>query len=263
MRVNNRWLVALLAAFLAAPAARAGTLTSATWTTDALGVPLVRPVLGAGSSTATSVSVSLTVPQFTTTFFLPKTPSGVTLHVKLSQGGAAHLTASPSMAAADAGIPGTVVVMTAMHVAMGVNASMFVAGGQSLFHVPLDVGGTGHFDYSTAIVSGIPITVAVDYLGWTDRTRTFTGLSLNGAPIPDVVAMGSFALTPMGGGSVLLVAPTRISVDFPATFLQRNSVSLTTLKLTFVPEPSALWLLGVCALALARRPRASKRKTLA
>ena len=249
-----RLLLAIVLA-LSAGAAHAGTLTSATWTTDALGVPFVLPIAATGTSTATSVSVGLSVPQFTTAFFVPKTPNGVTFHVKLTQGGAANLTASPSMAAATAGIPGTVIVMTANHVAKGVNASMFNPGINTLLHVPLDVGATGHFNYTTAIISGIPITVNVTYLGWTVHTQTFTGLSSHGAPIPDVVAMGSFDLTAQGGGSVLLVSPTRISVDFGAPFLDRTTVSLTTLKLSFVPEPSALLLLGAGAgaIALGRR----------
>lgn len=250
-----RGLLLAIALALSSGAAQAGTLTSASWTSDAWGVPFVLPIAATGTSTASSVSVGLSVPQFTTTFFLPATPNGVTLHVKLTQGGAANLTASPGMAAATAGVPGTVIVMTAMHIGGGVNASMFVPGINTLVHLPLDAGGTGQYNYTTAIISGIPITVNVDYLGWAVDTQTFTGLTSHGAPIPDVVAMGSFDLNAAGGGSVLLVAPTRISVDFPDLLVQRNSVSLTTLKLTFVPEPSALLLLGAgaAALALARR----------
>jgi hypothetical protein len=223
---------------------------------DRHGMPFGVPVTASGTSTATSVSVSVSVPPFTSAFVLPPTVSGFPYHVKLTLGGAAHLTASPSMAAPTGGVPGTVIVMSAVHLNKGVNASMYVPGAQSVFHVPLDVGGNGHTSY-VGTAFGNPITVNADFLGWTLHTRTFTGLSSHSLAAPDVVAMGSFNLTAMGGGSVQLVAPIRISVDSTERYFHHNSVALTTLKLSFVPEPSALLLFGaaVAALVLARASR--------
>ena len=67
----------------------------------------------------------------------------------------------------------------------------------------------------------------------------------------------SFDLTAMGGGSVLLVAPTRLSID--GGVAQQRTLAVTTLKLSFVPEPGAWLLLAAGALALGRvrgfRPR--------
>ena len=65
--------------------------------------------------------------------------------------------------------------------------------------------------------------------------------------------MGSFDLTANGGGTVTLVAPSKITID--GRLLQRRSASFATLKLTFVPEPGALLLLGGAALALVLRAR--------
>jgi hypothetical protein len=42
-------------------------------------------------------------------------------------------------------------------------------------------------------------------------TVTFTGLTSKYAPLPNVTAMGSFDLTPNGGGTVTLVAPSKIT----------------------------------------------------
>ena len=256
-------LVAVL--LLLGAAADAGTLTSASWTqviqlpfVGAGAFPLTRTTaqLGAaGSSTGGSVSVSLSFPQFTTAFFVPKTSMrGLTLHLKITQGGPQLITATPGMAAATQGIPGTVIVMTAFHVGMGVNASMYNAGNFTLLGqgVPLSQGGIGRASW-TFTVTGQTHYVTVDFFAWTPGTVTFTGLTTKGRALPNVVAMGSFALSPAGGGTVTLVSPTKFSAD-GALAQQRRVLSLSTLKLTFVPEPGVLLLLaaGGAALGLAR-----------
>jgi hypothetical protein len=63
-----------------------------------------------------------------------------------------------------------------------------------------------------------------------------------------VTVTGSFNLDAAGAGTVTLVSPTRIHLGGP--LVQRDSVSVTTLKLTFVPEPGTLLLLGASALTL-------------
>jgi hypothetical protein len=66
--------------------------------------------------------------------------------------------------------------------------------------------------------------------------------------------MGSFNLTPLGGGTVTLVAPSKISIDGP--FAQRRTANFTTLSLSFVPEPGTLLLSaagGVALVLLGRR----------
>ena len=65
--------------------------------------------------------------------------------------------------------------------------------------------------------------------------------------------MGSFNLTAHGGGTVTLVSPTKISID--GRLAQRRTVSVTSLKLHFVPEPASLPLIGAGAAALLLRAR--------
>jgi hypothetical protein len=73
-----------------------------------------------------------------------------------------------------------------------------------------------------------------------------------------VKAQGSFNLTSMGGGTITLVSPSKVSIDGLAA--QRRTASFTTLKLTYaptVPEPGTLALLaaGAAGLAIAGRSR--------
>jgi len=157
--MTTRLSAALSASMLAlvASAATAGTLTSATWFQVAQGAPMTRSTaqLGAtGTSTAGSIAVSLSYPQTTLSFFVPKTSMGaLDLHIKITQGGAQAITATPGMASGAPGVPGTVIIMTAAHVAMGVNQSMYNAGFFTLLAVPLSNGAAGVFT-SYFVVSG-------------------------------------------------------------------------------------------------------------
>jgi hypothetical protein len=252
--MRNRLFLCLVAAagLIAASATQAGTLTDASWLQVTQGAPMSRTVtqLGAtGTSTASSISVNLAYPQFTLTFFVPKTANGVLdLHIKITQGGPQAITATPLMANGTPGIPGTVVVMTANHVAKGVNASMFNVGINTLVAVPVSIGKAGTF-VGSFIVLGITHTITVDFFAWTPGMQTFVGLTTKGVALPTVMAVGSFALTAGGGGSVTLVSPTKVDID--GALAQRRTAAFTTLKLTFVPEPGTLLLLGAGALGLA------------
>jgi PEP-CTERM motif len=251
-RVLASCLVAV--ALLLAAAAQAGTLASATWLQVTQGVPMSRTTTqlsAAGTSTASSISVNLAYPQFTLTFFVPKTANGVLdLHIKITQGGPQAITATPGMAAGNPGIPGTVVVMTANHVGMGINASMFNVGANTLVAVPVSIGKAGTF-VGSFIVLGITHTITVDFFAWTPGMQTFVGLTSKGVALPTVMAVGSFNLTAGGGGTVTLVSPSKVDID--GALAQRRTASFTTLKLTFtgaVPEPGTLLLLGAGSLGL-------------
>ena len=241
---------------LTSVSAEAGTLTSATWhqviepfPRVAGGIPITRTTaqLGAtGTSTATSAAVSLSFPAFATTFFVDGTQ--VDLAILVDQGGPQAISATSGMGGGAPGIPGTLVVMSAIHTAMGVDQSMFMVGANTLVQIPLSHGKAGQFT-NTFLVSGALHGMTVDFHAWTPGTLMFTGLSSLGQALPDVTAMGSFNLTANGGGTVTLVSPSKVSID--GAFAQRRTVGLTTLVLSFVPEPSALLLLGGAALALA------------
>jgi hypothetical protein len=193
--------------------------------------------------------VSLAYPQFTLSLFVPKTSMTVLdLHIKITQGGPQVITATPGMANGTPGIPGTVVVMTANHVLKGVNQSMFNVGVNTLAAVPLSIGKAGVFT-NTFTVLGVYHTITVDFFAWTPGMATFTGLTTKGVALPTVMAVGSFNLNAQGAGTVTLVSPSKVSID--GMFAQRRTASFTTLKLTFVPEPGTVLLLGAAAAALA------------
>jgi hypothetical protein len=246
-----RSLSSFLAAAIASVAvgASAGTLSSATWTAELLGLsptPLSVnvPVGGSGSSTSSSVSVSLVLPQFQGGAF--GSINFVGTYRSLTLGGSQMLTVTPGKAAATKGIPGSAGVKLAPHIANGANASMLTPM-TSLIRVPIAFGGTGSTT-DLFYLSGSPQYVTVDFYGWFPGMQTFTGLTSKFSPLPDAMATGSFNLTAMGGGSVLLVAPARVSID--GAFAQRRGVVFTTLKLNFVPEPGTALLLGAGGLAL-------------
>jgi hypothetical protein len=272
-------VLASLALLLAGAGAHAGTLTSATWyqVTDVgvLGLPTYTLPMtrntaqlgAAGVSTASSIAVSLSYPAFSTSFILPNTTNQpIGLAIQITQGGPQAITATPGMAAGSPAIPGTVIVMTAAHAAMGVNQSMFMVGANTIVSVPLSIGragaeqlgslteGSGAGTSPYWLIVGVVHFGTVSFFAWTPGTLVFSGLTTKGVALPSVVAMGSFNLTPMGGGTVTLVAPSKISIDGP--FAQRRTASFTTLSLSFVPEPGTLLLSaagGVALVLLGRR----------
>jgi hypothetical protein len=248
MRSRLSFLFAGAVAMLAATAASAGTLTSATWFQVTQGVPMTRTTgqLGAtGSSTGTSISVNLSYPFFSVTAFAPGTQ--IDLAQQITQGGPQAITATSNGANGSPGVPGTVIVMSAIHNGMGVNQSMFMVGANTIVQVPLSAGKAGQFTGSFLAV-GVAHKITVDFYAWTPNVLVFSGLTSKGNPLPNVTAAGSFNLTANGGGTVTLVSPSKISID--GTLAQRRTAGFTSLVLSFVPEPGTLLLLGAGALGL-------------
>ena len=284
--MRNRLFLSLIAAasLVAASAAHSGVLTAATWTaslqsndfsvsntggtcaensptvvlndTSLGGVPCPTSnnatiVLGAtGSATATSYNVSLTMPLFSIEQFT--TGGAVPIYTKASIVGPGAIQGTAAKATGITNVGGMVSVKLAAHI-MG---SAYQAGGagSTLVKLPLSAGKAGTaYQYFKVLTA--PHYLTVDFYAWTPGAKTFTGLTSKFAPlaVPTVKAIGTFNLTAMGGGTVTLVAPSKISIDGPLA--QRRTASFTSLKLTYapdsVPEPATLLLLGAGALGLA------------
>lgn len=263
-----RSLAALLTLALGlAPAlAGAGPLVSATWTQEVWGFALTVTNSGAtcsdlnpahipsytaftcpttglqasGGSTGTSYNVALTLPLFQAQGIAT---GGVRVYATMATlSGAQAISGNATSATATQAIHGQVVWGAANHNMLSNWSQPLMA---TIVNIPLDVGKPGEFLASFTEIGSYHY-LTVDFYGWTAGTFTFTGLSSFSMALPDVVAMGSFGLTPAGAGTVTLVAPSRIAID--GQYAQRRTVDLTVLKLTFVPEPTAILLIGAAAL---------------
>ena len=217
---------------LASLPARAGTLTMATWRADPGFFP---PVAAYGSSTSTAVDVYVDVAPYTTQYFIHANPNTVFFQFKV--GGSARITAHASMAGATRGVAGEVVVKTAIHT----KASMVRTGKITLLHFPLSAGRTGALVTSLTVL-GQYHQLTVSFGPWTPHTQVFHSLTVSSYPLPDAVGRGSFHLGPHGTGTVTLVSPTKVILRGPLT--HRTTASFTTLRLSFVPEPTSAVLLG-------------------
>jgi hypothetical protein len=294
------------AALWVGSAAAAGPLLSATWQQSLQGVDVTVTNSGTtctstganlfqqtitcptgsglnptGTSSGGTYSVSLTLPAFSLVQFTTGGVINVRTAAAVAQG-VQYISGNDSSAVGAPPIPGMVTVNVAGHVAKGANASQLVKGPTTLVKVPLSIGKAGTFT-GYFYVLGIPHYITVDFYAWTPHTLSFTGLTTKGAALPDVVAMGSYDLVVLppaskvpasqwvfghvGGGTVTLVAPSKISID--GALAQRRTASFTSLTLTYlssgpdavhgtmVPEPDALLLLaGGAGLLLALRRRA-------
>jgi hypothetical protein len=264
VRIRSLAAAATLAAGLASPAADAGTLASATWTQSFPGVAitvtnsgatctespahvpgagfLICPTAGlqaTGASTGAAYNVSLTMPLFQMQAFT--TGGLLNFGTLVTLSGAQDIAGNASSATATPGIAGNVVVDGALHTMGSMWSQLF---GVSLVRYPLRVG------IGAESIQDWRYYSRFDFYAWTPGTVSITGLYSGGLAQPDLVAMGSFDLTAGGAGTVTLVAPTKVFVLNPP--LSYRIANLATLKLTFVPEPSALLLLGASALALLR-----------
>jgi len=261
-------LVIALAAGLAAAAAQAAPLYSATWTQHIQGIDITVTNSGAtctdtnpghvsgagfvtcptaglqatGTSTATSYNVGLTMPLFQMQAFT--TGGLINLGTMATLSGGQIIAGNALTATGTPGIPGTVVIGGARHNMLSQWSQPTSA---TLLRIPLSVGKAAVYTATFTVLSS-PHYLRVDFYGWTPGTVTFTGLTTGGQPLPAAVAMGSFNLTGNSQGTVTLVSPSKISIDGPVA--QRRTASFTTLKLVFLPEPGTLLLVGAGALAL-------------
>lgn len=251
----DRMLLALsflIAALAHGAPADAGVLASATWVERVAGVPFSVPLFATGTSTATSVSVSLEIPGFELTTYAPATLPATLPTPKVvlrGPGVSAKVSATPGMATATMGIPavGLVFQVYALRLSPGAlrtPGSMYPS-----------------FQYFLRPPGDTTVHVFASSYGWTPGAATIMGLTQKGVAMPDAKAQGSFALDAFGAGTITLVAPRRIRLDDPGDPGRDRTVgSFTTLTLHFVPEPGTWLLLGAAAAALARSgARAARR----
>lgn len=284
-----------LAIGFGATAAQASYLVGATWTQSIQGIAITvtnsgatctdtnpAHVPGAGSltcptaglqatgdSTPMLYNVGLTMPLFQFQAFT--TGGTIDLATRAILSGPQNIDGNAMSVTATTGIAGMVTVGHARHSM----ASMWSQPvGRTLVRISLGIGKAGAATGSF-IVLGNSNTflgyhyITVEFYPWTQGTQTFTGLTIDGAALPNLVAMGSSALVPYSPGATMgeqwitLVAPSKISVDGPLA--QRRTASFTSLKLRFhvdgigVPEPGVLLLLTAAALLLGFGRRWSSR----
>ena len=115
----------------------------------------------------------------------------------------------------------------------------FPGGGAPLLAIPLVLGSP-----NTLFKAAGGVAITAVGAGWTAGVAAVTGVktttSMNVTnPAGTITAMGSNGLTPGGGGTLVLVSPTKVSTNITAPL-----AAFSTLTLTYIPEPGTLLLLG-------------------
>ncbi len=231
-----RCALALSAALLLAAGAAAGPVTG-NLSVILGGLPPIG-VSGSGSGTSSTAGVTLSASVFSANTTVPGTAFITAIQLTAVNGAGAFTGAT-------------------LHGPMAVRgAARLHNGGATAFTIPLTLSGTRGVG-----LGGAPIHVGTGSTAltlsageWSTGLVQVTGIGTPGS-LRTVSLAGSDARTAMGAGTLTLVTPMRISTPSLGSF-----AGFGVMRLTFVPEPSALATLlaaGVFALLGARRGRRS------
>ncbi len=232
----RRWgplLLALACAAAQSRAAHAGVLASASLTIDTWGVSAIFPGVGATGTAASSTSATLAggsafagVATFPTGTFGGMPLGDVGLQV--------YGNAAGSFDGATPGQVGGSALFT--------GSAQFYASPNAVtpfLVVPLSPG-----EADTIVkVNGFHLTFF--WSSWTAGAATLTGVGSYKAPMTLMVT-GMNALNPTGAGVLTLVSAAKVATSLGVTF-----PVVSTLTLTYVPEPATALLFGAGTLALA------------
>ena len=229
-----RCALALGAALLLAAGAAAGPVTG-NLSVILGGLPPIG-VSGSGSGTSSTAGVTLSASVFSANTTVPGTAFITAVHLTAVNGAGAFTGAT-------------------LHGPMAVRGTARLRnGGVTAFTIPLTLSGTRGVG-----LGGAPIRVGTGSTAltlsageWSTGLVQVTGIGTPGS-LRTVSLAGSDARTAMGAGTLTLVTPMRISTPSLGSF-----AGFGVMRLTFVPEPSALATLlaaGAFALLGARRGR--------
>jgi hypothetical protein len=217
----------------------AAPITGGSFSLDILGNVLASTADGtltgnAGSNTNATLGAGNAFAATLTTFFVANATQPVSaIYVYLNNNAAGNFTGA---------VPGDVggaAAFTGM-------ATVFV-GGSPLAVIPLNVGAPGVQFVTVTKKGACTFCLTGVNASWTAGTGLITNVATAlGGPLQNITVMGNNALTPGGGGTLTLVSPGKV-----ITNLTGPIPLISTLTLTYVPEPGTLLLLGAGVAGLA------------
>ncbi len=236
--------VLAIGVFIAAGQASAGGLTSASFTFQLGTLPAASfPGAGATGTSTSNLSASLNAGTaiggvFTTSIPTTAAPPLTAIQVFVTKNAGATLVGTaPSNVGGDLLFEGIANVY-------GIGG--FLGGSPPLLGVPLNLGAP-----NTIFKSAGGVAITAIGAGWTAGAAIVTGLTSTTPSnatnmLGTSMLTGANGLTAGGGGTLVLVTPSKILTNIAGTL-----AAFSTLTLTFAPEPGSMLLFGAAIATLA------------